>query len=150
MDEKIIIRQFQEAWFSMDLENISACLSQDVRFMAVASENALNNKEDILKHAAKVFRNLKANNAVTIPGSIFTKDENSFDLVYCFDALVPEIEYMVNNEGIFMVTSLEPKTVSLETSISIETKGPKISKITISQRKIIECIKTAQHGNGFV
>jgi len=150
MDEKIIIRQFQEAWFSMDLENISACLSEDVRFMAVASENSLNNKGDILKHAAKVFRNLKANNAVTIPGSICNKDKNSFDLVYCFDALVPEIEYMINNEGIFRVTCLEPKTVSLETNIAIETKGPKISKITISQRKIIECRKTAHHGNSFV
>jgi len=150
MDEKIIIRQFQEAWFSMDLENISACLSQDIRFMAVASENALNNKEDILKHAAKVFRNLKANNAVTIPGSICNKDKNSFDLVYCFDALLPEMEYMVNNEGIFMVTCLERKTVSLETSITVETKDRKISKITISQRKSIQCRKTAHHGNSFV
>lgn len=141
MEERILTEQFREAWINMDMDAISACLADNIRFLSVATSNSLDNKQDFLTHAGRIFQILRTSQALTLPETHCRKA--SFGLTYQFEALVPVTHYMINSEGFGFVVCLENRTVSMETLIKLRFKEQLISGIKIFQTKNIGCRKTA-------
>lgn len=136
MREEKIFGKFQQAWLSMDINSLDNCLLENVRFTAEPSNNSFTTRQDLMKHFITAFSEIKSNNAEIVSESL--TDKPAFMLVYCFVSLYPVMHYMVNRHGIFLVNCLEPKFVSVKTSIKLEAEDQKISRIQVSQERTIQ------------
>lgn len=141
MEERILTQQFREAWLRMDTSVMSGFMSETMRFSSIATFSCFRSKQEFLEHAARVFDGLKANRALTIPGT--QSNKTSFGLTYQYESLVPISHYMITSHGLGLVSCLECRIVSLDTIIKLRFKEQLISEIKIFQKKNIECRKTA-------
>jgi hypothetical protein len=137
-----VAEKFQEAWSVLDISSMAECVSDKVTYFSLPSENSLSGKNPIISYLASKFKYLLENNAFAkIDKPVSSRSEFSVTLNY--ETLIPITSYAVNNDGIFMVVTLEPGKVSLELSIKLSVKGNKISKIKILEKKFSKCRKTA-------
>ncbi|MFH1121916.1 MAG: hypothetical protein V1775_19010 [Bacteroidota bacterium] len=125
----------------MDINNMSSFMADNLRFSSIATFSNFKNKQEFLGHAARVFNNLKANQALTIPGSLNAK--MGFGLTYKYESLVPVSHYMISSTGFGIVSCLEYRIIRLETIVKLKFREQLISEIKIFQKKNIECRKTA-------
>lgn len=147
MNERILTKQFQEAWLTMNVDALSALMADSMRFSSIATFSSFDCKRDFIKHVSRIFQNLKANQALTIPGKRNYKA--GFDLTYQYETLVPITHYMISKEGLGLVSCLEYRVISLETNIKLSFKEKLISEIKIIQKRNIKCRKTAQQACNF-
>jgi hypothetical protein len=137
-----VAEKFQEAWSVLDISSMAECVSDKVTYFALPSENSLSGKKPIISFLTSKFKYLQENHACAkIDKPVGSRSEFAVTLNY--ETLIPVTSYAVNNDGVFMVVTLEPGNVSLELSIKLRVKGNKINNIKISEKKFTKCRKTA-------
>jgi hypothetical protein len=134
--------KFQEAWSKMDISSLSECISDQVTYSAVPSGNNLTGRNEVISLLTSKFSLFQEYQAITtLEKPIDPHSEFAISLRY--EGFKPVTTYMVNYEGVFMVTCLEPGIVTMEITIQVKCKSNKISNIKLFQKRIFECRKTA-------
>ena len=134
--------KFQEAWSQMNISSLSECISEKITYSAVPSGNKSTCKNEVISLIASRFKLFREYQAITtIEKSIDTHLEFAISLRY--DKFKPVTTYMVNQEGVFIVSCLEPGIVTMKITIQLKCKSNKINEIKIFQKRIFECRKTA-------
>lgn len=142
MDSAIFAEQFQRAWINWDIQALSVCLSDKLSFYSSDYIDFNGSKTDLLGHLAHHFQMLNKNQACST--SSFEKSNLTLFTIICqYVGLIPVTQYLVNDQGIFLVPFLEPRLITEESTIRYEIKGHKINTIEIISKKIVQCRKTA-------
>jgi len=137
-----VAEKFQEAWSKMDISSLSECISDKVTYSATPSGNKLIGRQEVISLIASKFRLFEEYKAVTtLEKPIGPHPE--FEISLRYEGFKTVTTYMVNYEGVFLVTCLEPGIVTMEIIIQVKCKSNKISDIKIFQKRNIECRKTA-------
>lgn len=141
MDQRILTQQFQEAWLRMDTSAMSGFMADTLRFSSVATFGSFDNKQEFLRQAERIFINLKESGAITISGNLRRK--TGFQLTYQYESLVPVSHYIIGSTGFGIISCLELRVISLETTIKLKFNRQLIREMQIIQEKKVECRKTA-------
>jgi hypothetical protein len=137
-----ITEKFKKAWLNMDIQSINDCISDNVTYSALPSENSFTCRNKVIDHLTKMFRFLKENNAESLE-LYKNATYRSFSFNITYESLRPITQYLINSEGIFLVPCLEPRFTTMAVEVSVIIRKDKISKIKIFQKNKIECRKTA-------
>jgi hypothetical protein len=142
-----IVDRFQNAWLSLNAESINVCISDWVKYDASPSGNSFKGRSDVTAHLAHMFNFLGENG---VKSQVSKISPRKFLFTHTFESLSPITQYLIDCEGIYLIPCLEDCLTIMQVEISIAVKNNKIRKIQISQKNIVQCKSSAQHGLTFV
>lgn len=135
MRRKKLAANFMEAWARKDRDMLASCLSRSVKCNIIDEDTHIASKEAFLKHASKVFRILKEQNAGIIP--VYCKNGNYYELIYTFTLPVAVANGEMINADSEQEAYMEIRKVFFKTHFYFNFNLFKINRITFSN-KIIE------------